>query len=447
MKAIVVGAGLAGLTAARALQRGGAEVRVLEAERDIGGRVRSRHVDGFTLDRGFQVLFTAYPAVKRHLDLDRLSLRSFAPSAVLVFPDGRRERVGDPLRDRALLLESLQAQALSPTDKLRVARLAIHAVAAPRLRPLLGTWLGPWLSAGLPDQDRDDQRPGVPGAPDETTRSYLREFGFSDRAVTNFFEPFFGGIFLDRSLSTSARLFRYYLRMLVEGAIAVPAAGMGAIPAQLAEGIDVTVGTRVEHVEATHSGVIVRGAWGEIHADAAVIATDPPELQRLGVADAPTDAVGATYLHYAADTAVDPEARLLLGVGEGVVSNAVWMSNVAPEYAPRGHHLLNVTVLDGEQMSEDALDDAVRKRLTTWYGSGAADALRLLAVDRIPFAQFAQPPGYDAALADVRSRIPNMVVASEATRFSSIEGAMEAGEQAAAVLLGDRTVLARPRGV
>ena len=46
--------------------RAGHQVSVLEADDDVGGRVRSDEQGGFTLDRGFQVLFTAYPAARRH---------------------------------------------------------------------------------------------------------------------------------------------------------------------------------------------------------------------------------------------------------------------------------------------------------------------------------------------------------------------------------------------
>ena len=114
---MVVGAGLAGLTAARVLKRAGVGVRVLEAEREVGGRVRSRFIKGFTIDRGFQVLFTAYPAAKRHLDFGRLELQPIPPGAVIC-RDGYRERVGDPLRDPQSLLSTLSARSLTLRDKL-----------------------------------------------------------------------------------------------------------------------------------------------------------------------------------------------------------------------------------------------------------------------------------------------------------------------------------------
>jgi phytoene dehydrogenase-like protein len=327
MDVVVIGAGLAGLTAARQLQRAGSGVRVLEAGPQVGGRVRSRTVRGCTLDRVFQVLFTAYPAVRRNLDLARLDLRTFAPAAVLVHADGWRERVRDPVRDPATLMDTLRSSSLGAADKLRVARLVAHATFLPELRP-------------VPAHARLTGRPVTAG-------TFLAEFGFSDRAIERFFSPFFGGIFLDRSLGIDAGLFQYYLRMLVQGRTAVPAAGMQAIPDQLAQGLEIRLGARVEAVEATADGVRVRGPWGELRADAAVVATDPPELMCLAGVDAPTRGVGATYLHYRSSDRIDHEARILLPLGTGPISDATWLTNVAPEYAPDGSSLLSVTVLSG----------------------------------------------------------------------------------------------------
>lgn len=335
--------------------------------------------------------------------------------------------MGNPFGDPALLADTLRATSLSPADKLRLVRLAAYSTVLPELWPISAHEL-------------------LQG-PETTTRAFLRDFGFSERAITAFFEPFFGGIFLDRELATSSRLFSYYFRMLLQGAIAIPSAGMGTIPAQLAAGLDIGYGCRVTALDAGDAGVTVHGPWGELRADAVVVATDPRECVRLCGMDLPTAAVGATYLHYRSVEPIDREKRILLAGPGGPINNAVWTSNVAPEYAPPGMSVLNTTVLGPQfDASDEDLDTAVRLQLGTWYGTAAAEVLELLAIDRIPFAQFAQPPGVLDDLPAPVGRLPNVVVASEATRFSSIQGAMEAGEQAAAVLLGNERGLARPRG-
>ena len=413
---IVVGAGLAGLTAARLLRQAGVNVRVLEARSQLGGRVRSVTHEGFTLDVGFQVLFTAYPAAARNLDLTRLDLVTLPPAAVI--RNGRsRETVG---RDPGSLLGTLRAGSFSWPDRVRVLRLAASLKSAPPAQLLLGG--------------------------DEPTRVFLRRYGFSERAITRFFAPFFGGVFLKRDLSTSARLFRYYFRMLLDGAIALPRGGVGRITQQLAEAATVTLNTHVTRLTPHEGGVTVETKGETLEAARVVVATDPPEITRLTGVEMPSTGVGSTYLYYASDTRLDDEPRLLLNavpgyVNPSYVNNALWLSNVNPLLAPAGQHLLSVTALGAEGVDGAELDRRVRLELAAWYGEGVK-RLQLLKVIPLPFAQFAQPAGFSASLAENETPLPNVYLASEATSMSSIQGAMESGERAAALILG-RGVRAR----
>ncbi len=391
-------------------------MRVLEAAPSLGGRVRSAQVEGFTLDRGFQVLFTAYPALKRQLDLARLDLVRLPPAAV-VHTQKQRVTLGDPLRDPASLGSTLAADVLTFGDKLRVARLAATLKLGAAHTLLQG--------------------------PDESTHAYLKRKGFSERALRTFFEPFFGGIFLDRTLGTSARLFRYYFRMLMDGAIAVPRSGIGAVTQQLAEGLDVRTDARVHRLEAAADGVNLHTAEGVSSAQRVIVATDPPTLARLTGLTFGWGAVASTYLHFASDTQVSAEPRLLLEADKGLINNALWSSNTNAALAPAGQHLLTVTVLGLPRLSDDALEHAVRAELGRWY---AHPDLRLLQIIRLPFAQFAQPPGFSATLLAHKTPLPNVLIASEATSMSSVQGAMESGEKAAAMILGDAAVLGRARG-
>ena len=416
---IVVGAGLAGLTAARVLQAAGARVRVLEATGDVGGRVRTRVIDGYRVDLGFQVLFTAYPAVRRQLDLKALDLVPIPPGAA-IHRAGRVDVLGDPIRDPASLLATVRSGALSLRDKLLVGRLAAS------------------LARGEPHE--------LLQGPDGSTLDFLREFGFSYAAIDHFFAPFFGGIFLRRDLSTSSRLFRYYFRTLMNGAAAIPRHGMGEIARQLARDLNVSPYVRVERLDARPDGVTLRANVGDIEADAVVVATDPPEITHLTGKAVPRTPVSSTYLSYGAEVQLDAEPRLLLNAQDGLVNNAHWSSNANPALSPAGRHLLTVTVLGLPELDENALDHAVRAELSRWYGADEVAKLRLLALDRIRFAQFAQPPGYERDLVGHGTPLPNVVIASEVTSSSSIQGAIESGEKAAAALLGDLRTLSRPRG-
>ena len=407
MKTLIIGAGLAGLTAARILQKADVEVRVLEANAQVGGRVRSATHNGFTLDRGFQVLFTGYPAVRRNLNLSKLNLK-FIPPGALIRRGHAKDILGDPFRDPTSLMTTLTSDALTLKDKTLVARLSAKLKLKAKADLLLGA--------------------------ETDTRNFLKFYGFSDEAIENFFAPFFGGIFLDRTLATSSHLFKYYYRMLIEGGIAVPAEGMGAIAEQLADGLELSLNTKVVSVEQSDNGVSVKTDGDTFEADTVIIATDPPELARLTGVEPITDAKSSSYLYYASYKQLDSEKRILLNAKSGTLNNAHWLSNVNPAYAPVAKHLLSTTVIGRTEDSDEALDEGVRADLRDWYGD-EVDRLELLKVIRIPFAQFAQPPGFAKNLVSNKTEQPNIFVASESTSMSSIQGAMESGEKAAALAL------------
>ena len=416
---VVVGAGLAGLTAARVLARAGQRVRVLEASGDIGGRVCTHEVDGFTFDAGYQVLFPAYPAVRRNLNLPDLDLVPL-PSAAVVRRGARADVIGDPIRDPSGILSTLRTNLLPTLDKVRVARLAVQ-LRGPE----------PWqLLRG----------------PDESTEHYLKRQGFTDTALNHFFRPFFGGIFLNRDLSTSARLFRYYFRMLMDGGAALPRRGMEAIPTQLAAGLEVNTGVRVTRLLPHGRHVTVITSSGELAADHVIVATDARTAAQLTNEDTARGQVSSTYLHYASPSPLDDEERLILNLDGGLIHNAHWLSNAIPGRTPQGQHLLVVTVLGLPELDDAALDARIRGELSRWYGELDVQRLRTLRVERIPFAQYQQPPEYASTLPGHATDLPGVILASEITSMSGIQGAMESGEKAAAIILNDLQVMSRPRG-
>lgn len=416
---LIVGAGLAGLTAARVLSRAGQRVRVLEASSEIGGRVKTNDVDGFTLDAGYQVLFPAYPAVRRQLDLPNLDLVPL-PSAAAVRRGPQADVIGDPIRDPGGILSTLKTNLLPFGDKVRVAKLALQ-LRGPE----------PWqLLRG----------------PDESTEHYLKRQGFSDAALDHFFRPFFGGIFLKRDLSTSARLFRYYFRMLMDGGAALPRHGMSAVARQLAAGTDVNTGVRVTRLTPHGRQVTVSTSAGELDADHVIVATDANTAEQLTQEETARGQVSSTYLYYASPSLLDDQERLLLNLDGGLIHNAHWLSNVIPARAPQGQHLLVVTVLGLPEPDDAALDARVRGELGRWYGALDVERLRTLKVERIPFAQYPQPTEYASTLPGHATHLPGVILASEVTSMSGIQGAMESGEKAAAIVLNDLEVLSRPRG-
>ncbi|WP_226021501.1 NAD(P)/FAD-dependent oxidoreductase [Halomicrobium salinisoli] len=432
MDYVVAGGGLAGLTAAAHLAESGADVTVFERADRVGGRVASRTVDGYTLDRGFQVLFTAYPAVRRELDLDALDLRSFTPGATIARP-GERSVLADPLGAPGEAIETLLNREVQFGDKLRVFRLQ---------RALAG------------DEPADVLRRGG-----STTADYLVAQGFSRAFVESFAKPFFGGITLDRTLGTDSAVFEYTFKMMAEGRTAVPADGMGAIPAQLAEraraaGARIETGRAVDAVDANvneadgadaaegaGAAATVTAGGETVSADGVVVATDPSTARELTGVDAiPTEGRGCVTQYVSLPSGSRPETdrRLVLNAAGDRPNHVAPLSRVAPEYAPEGRELYAAVFLGTPEAGDAALFDEVRSTLSRWYPEASFADLEHVATDRVPFAQFDQPPGFLAGLPAPTAPSGPVVLAGDYTRWSSIQGALESGRIAA------ETVLERP---
>ena len=406
---LVVGAGVAGLCCARELHRAGLDVLVLERGDAPGGRVRTDEVDGFLLDRGFQVLLTAYPEARRVLDFEQLGLRPFE-SGALIRRGGRFERVADPFRRPLQALASLREAPGSLTDKLRVARL--------RRR----------LTRGSVNE--------ILTAPQVTTAEALRLEGFSSDLVEAFFRPFLGGILLDPTLQTSSRLFAFIFKMFSEGEAALPAAGMGAVPRQLAEGLPEATVRYGAVVESAGAGAVVLAGGERLEAATVVVAAAGPEAAAMtGAGDFPAGH-GVTTLQYAAERSPVGEPVLLLnGESGGPVNDVCVPSDVAPSYAPPGAALVSATVLGVPPLDDAALDAAARGQLRGWFGA-QVDDWRLLRALRIPFALPAQPPAVlTPAERPVRLR-EGLFVCGDHRDTASLQGAMVSGRRTAAAVRG-----------
>ena len=368
---VIVGAGLAGLSCAVALHEAGVDVVVLEASDGVGGRVRTDRIDGFLVDRGFQVALTAYPELVRQFDLDALDLQRFDPGA-LVWRQGKGSAVSDPFRLPTTTVSTLLSPIGSVGDKLRIARLRA------RLR-------------------RVDPAQLLAGD-DVTTVTALRGAGFSETVIQRFFRPLVGGIQLDPDLGDSRRMFDVIFRMLADGDAAVPAGGMQEIPHQLASQLPagtVRLGATVASTT-PNSVAIVDG--DEILASAVVVATEGPAASALlGLPPVESKAAGCVY--FVADEApTDSRMVILDGTGIGPVLNAAVMSNVAPTYAPAGKHLV-VAALPGAV--EGDLETMARRQLSDWWGA-QVDGWDHLATYRIAHGQPSQRPPF-AAEADGRT--------------------------------------------
>ena len=403
---VVVGAGLAGLAAATVVADGGHSVAVLEASDDVGGRVRTDEVDGFLVDRGFQVLLTAYPELDRQLDRAALRLQAFDPGAMVRIGD-RFHVVGDPLRRPGSLLSTVAAPVGTPVDKLRLLAL----------RRRLRSSTVPQLLRG---QDVD-------------TAEALREEQFGPNLVERFLRPLIGGIQLDPELTTSRRMFDTIFRTLSEGDAAVPAVGMGAIPRQMAARLD-PGWVHLEHpaLRVEPGRVTLPGNKG-ISADRIIVATEGPAASDL-LGLRPVASRAATCVWFAAERPpTDSKLIVLDGTGAGPALNVAVMSNVAPEYAPVGSALIAAAcpgVVDAE------VEPAVRRQLHGWWGSQVG-GWRHLRTHTIPHGQPDQRPPFSpkqrVALGD------GLFVCGDQRDTASIQGALFSGRRCGEAVVASLT--------
>ncbi|GAA1027266.1 NAD(P)/FAD-dependent oxidoreductase [Virgisporangium ochraceum] len=401
---VVIGAGLAGLVAARRLRDAGVDVRVLESAGQVGGRVRTELVDGFRLDVGFQVLCPAYPAAAREFDLAALDLRPFLPGVRVHTDDGSHLLALAPAAFRDGW-KALAHGLFGPSDLLALAALSG--------RDLVGT------------------RAKVRA--DRSTYRELRRLGCSNRLINTVLAPFLSGVFLEGELSTSSRFFHLVWRSFLRGGAALPAAGMGQLPAQLAARLPVDTVRLNTAVTSVAPGEVRTADGARWSARAVVVATDADAAGRLVPGIRVPGWKSVTTYYHATSATLDAEPVLRVDPTDGLMVNSVVISAVAPAYAPPGTSLVATSVL-GVPSSVDETERRIRDRLPRLYGLGA-DEWTLVSAFPVPHALPAMPAPHP-----LRGRVRldrGLYVCGDHRDTSSIQGALASGRRAAHAVLAD----------
>ena len=304
-RVLIIGAGLAGLACARRLTQSGLACTVLEGADNVGGRVRTDRMEGFQLDRGFQVFLTGYPEARQTLDYPSLGLQRFHPGAVIRY-SRRFHRMSDPLRRPQDMVQTLLCPIGSLADKFRVLRLRRVA-------------LQQRLCAKV-------------GGSSRSTLEVLRAYGFSGEMQARFFHPFLGGVFLEQALSTPCWTFEFVWAVFSRGAVALPRDGMGAIAHQLVDALPagtIQLGSPVNRIEGTS---VVLESGEHLTCDALVIATDyATAARRRGESPPPRASRAAVCLYFDAPASPIRGPWLIVnGDAEGPVRTLCVLSEVFP---------------------------------------------------------------------------------------------------------------------
>ena len=396
----IIGAGISGLTAAKVLEEKGFYPIVLEATGRVGGRVKTDVVNGHQMDHGFQVLLTGYPAAQRYLNYEKLNLQKIAPGAA-IFKNKKQKIIGDPLRNLFFLLPTLLSGIGNFQDKIKILQLNAEL----KKKSLLAIF----------------------STPTEKTSTYLTKFGFSKNMISDFFKPFFSGIFLETKLETSSRMFEFVYKMFGEGYATIPKSGMEAIPKQLLKQLKNTTFKYNTKVAEVNEGEIVLEDQTKIKSHFTLIATQAsrllPNLNKQSIS-------WKSCVNFYFETDKRTIKKPLIGLiakQSSLVNNIFYTTSIATKTRAK-KELLSVTVIDTKNLKEEALLQQVKKELKELCG---IDVGQLIKQYTIPMA-LPNLANLTHELDPIDTQVGNtLFVAGDTLLNASLNAAFIAGEVAA----------------
>jgi protoporphyrinogen oxidase len=405
-KIYIIGAGISGLIAAYELERAGYSPEILEASDGVGGRVRTDMENGFRLDRGFQVLLTAYPEAKRYLDYEKLNLKMFDPGA-MVFKPGDFFAIHDPLRNPMRLFGMAFSKVGTFKDKFKILSIT--------------------NSLKKKTEEEIFAEPSIP------TIDFLRNYGFSETILDNFFKPFFKGIFLENALQTSSRMFNFVFKMFSIGYAAIPEKGMQEIPNQLKSKLQKTVFHFNSPVERVEGNTILLEDGRKLQADKVIIASRPDKVlpQMEGQVKEYRKVIN---LYFSLEKSFIAQPMIgLVPDTKYLINNFVFMTDVSKSYSNTGKALLSVTVTQ-DSKADDLLIKMVALELEALTGIKASYFEHIktyVILDALP-----QVDDMQYTISPTNTKVQDHVyLAGDYLLNGSINAAMTAGRKAAEAVM------------
>lgn len=373
----VIGAGLAGLSAAITLQEAGRDVVIYEGSDRVGGRVATDYIDGFTLDRGFQLINAKYPELIRLGVVDELDF-IFAPRTIDVCLGEKRIALGDP--------RSNPFASLNPATGTLIQKLGLIAYL---LRAANG---------------------------ENSVEEELSHLGILYSRVL---KPFLSGVFLTSPASVNAVTGKGLIASFISGKPGLPRKGVGALPAALA--------ARIQRVELNHH----IDSLSQFGNQQVIVATDlTTAAQLLDIANVPKLAASTTWYYEVPKDLTGSACLLIDGEHRGPVVNSIVLSNLIASYSPDGKSLLASTTLDFASESE------VRRHLALMWGAHTGEWSLIAKYDIPKSLPIFAIGGQSAASSQFSEQI---YVAGDYRTAPSQNGALLSGRLAAQELLFDES--------
>lgn len=331
----IIGGGISGLVAAQVLENHGVSPVIIEGTDKVGGRVKTDTVNGYKLDHGFQVLLTAYPAAKQYLDYDCLDLQKFVPGAS-IFKNKNQKIIGDPLRDISLIFSTLFSGIGTVSDKIKIMKL--------------NTYLKKKSIEAIFEEKEDN------------TFNYLKNYGFSEGMIADFFTPFFSGIFLETKLETSSRMFEFVYKMFGDGLAVLPKKGIQAISDQLKSKLNNTTFLFNSAVKEVKDNTILLQDHSEIKSHITIIATEANTLVS-NLKNQETEWKSCDTLYFETEKRVIQKPIIGLIANKSSLVNNIFYHTSVHTNNTSDKELLSVNIVNNHQLNEAQLINKVQQEL------------------------------------------------------------------------------------